>query len=32
MAHVWRGVIEEYRDLLDIPQDTPAVTWTLWLK
>jgi len=25
-AHQWRGVIEEYRDLLDIPQDTPAVT------
>ena len=22
----WRGVIEEYRDLLDIPQDIPAVT------
>jgi threonine synthase len=22
----WRGVIEEYRSLLDIPQDTPAVT------
>ena len=22
----WRGVIEEYRDLLDIPADTPAVT------
>lgn len=22
----WRGVIEEYRQLLDIPQDTPAVT------
>ena len=22
----WRGVIEEYRELLDIPQDTPAVT------
>ncbi|MET8520760.1 threonine synthase [Nocardioides sp. NPDC004968] len=22
----WRGVIEEYRTLLDIPQDTPAVT------
>ena len=22
----WRGVIEEYRNLLDIPQDTPAVT------
>jgi threonine synthase len=26
MAHQWKGVIEEYRDLLDIPQDTPAVT------
>lgn len=24
--HQWRGVIEEYRELLDIPQDTPAVT------
>ena len=24
--HQWRGVIEEYRDLLDIPADTPAVT------
>ena len=22
----WRGVIEEYRDLLEIPPDTPAVT------
>ena len=22
----WRGVIEEYRDLLEIPADTPAVT------
>ena len=22
----WRGVIEEYRDLLDIPADTPAIT------
>lgn len=22
----WRGVIEEYRELLDIPADTPAVT------
>ncbi len=22
----WRGVIEEYRELLDIPEDTPAVT------
>ncbi len=26
MAHQWKGVIDEYRDLLDIPQDTPAVT------
>ena len=25
-VHQWRGVIEEYRELLDIPQDTPAVT------
>ena len=25
-THQWRGVIEEYRDLLDIPADTPAVT------
>ncbi|GAA1967527.1 threonine synthase [Nocardioides panacihumi] len=25
-AHQWRGVIEEYRDLLDIPLDTRAVT------
>jgi threonine synthase len=25
-THQWRGVIEEYRSLLDIPQDTPAVT------
>lgn len=25
-AHQWRGVIEEYRPLLDIPADTPAVT------
>ncbi|WP_203335977.1 threonine synthase [Nocardioides limicola] len=25
-AHQWRGVIEEYRDLLDIPAGTPAVT------
>ena len=24
--HQWRGVIEEYRELLDIPADTPAVT------
>jgi len=26
MAHQWKGVIEEYRELLDIPADTPAVT------
>jgi threonine synthase len=26
MAHQWRGVIEEYRSLLDIPEGTPAVT------
>ena len=25
-AHQWRGVIEEYRELLDIPQDIQAVT------
>jgi threonine synthase len=25
-THQWRGVIEEYRDLLDIPPGTPAVT------
>ncbi len=25
-THQWRGVIEEYRDLLDIPPATPAVT------
>ncbi|WP_181312851.1 threonine synthase [Nocardioides campestrisoli] len=25
-AHQWRGVIEEYRELLDIPAGTPAVT------
>ncbi|MDP3891181.1 threonine synthase [Nocardioides sp.] len=24
--HLWTGVIEEYRPLLDIPHDTPAVT------
>ena len=24
--HQWRGVIEEYRDLLDLPDGTPAVT------
>ncbi|HWM75781.1 MAG TPA: threonine synthase [Nocardioides sp.] len=26
MTHQWRGVIEEYRDLLEIPDGTPAVT------
>ncbi|WP_110208751.1 threonine synthase [Nocardioides daejeonensis] len=26
MAHQWRGVIEEYRELLEIPAGTPAVT------
>jgi len=25
-THQWRGVIEEYRDLVDIPADTPAIT------
>ena len=25
-THQWRGVIEEYRDLLQIPEGTPAVT------
>ena len=25
-AHQWRGVIEEYRELLDIPAETPAIT------
>jgi threonine synthase len=25
-THQWQGVIEEYRDLLDIPEGTPAVT------
>ena len=25
-THQWRGVIEEYRDLLEIPDGTPAVT------
>ncbi len=25
-THQWRGVIDEYRDLLDIPAGTPAVT------
>lgn len=24
--HQWRGVIEEYRDLLDLPEGTPAIT------
>ncbi|WP_300682420.1 threonine synthase [Nocardioides sp.] len=26
VTHQWRGVIEEYRDLLDIPAGTPAIT------
>jgi threonine synthase len=26
MAHQWKGVIEEYREFLDIPAGTPAVT------
>ena len=25
-THQWRGVIEEYRDLLDLPEGTPAVS------
>ncbi len=25
-THQWRGVIEEYRELLDIPADTPAIS------
>ncbi|MCW2813301.1 MAG: L-threonine synthase, partial [Nocardioides sp.] len=25
-THQWRGVIDEYRDLLDIPEGTPSVT------
>mgnify|MGYP005991533555 CR=1 FL=1 len=25
-THQWRGIIEEYRDLLEIPQGTAAVT------
>ena len=25
-THQWRGVIEEYRDLLEIPEGTPAIT------
>jgi threonine synthase len=26
MAHLWRGVIEEYRDRLDLPEGTPTIT------
>ena len=26
MTHQWRGVIEEYRPLLDLPEGTPAVS------
>ena len=26
MTHQWRGVIEEYRSLLEIPEGTPAIT------
>jgi threonine synthase len=26
MTHQWRGVIEEYRSLLDLPEGTPAIT------
>ena len=26
MSHQWRGLIEEYRDLLDIPAGTPAIS------
>jgi threonine synthase len=26
MAHLWRGVIEEYREFLDLPDGTPAIT------
>ncbi|HET8561916.1 MAG TPA: threonine synthase [Marmoricola sp.] len=26
MTHLWRGVLEEYRDRLDIPPGTPTVT------
>lgn len=26
MAHQWRGVIEEYRDRLDLPEGTPTIT------
>ncbi|HVH95094.1 MAG TPA: pyridoxal-phosphate dependent enzyme, partial [Nocardioidaceae bacterium] len=25
-AHQWRGVIEEYRDWLDLPEGTPTIT------
>ena len=25
-THQWRGVVEEYRDLMEIPEGTPAVT------
>ena len=25
-THQWRGVIEEYRPLLDLPADTPAIS------
>ena len=25
-THQWRGLIEEYRELLDIPAATPAIT------
>ena len=25
-VHQWRGVVEEYRDWLDIPADTPTIT------
>ncbi|MEO9325542.1 threonine synthase [Nocardioides sp. C4-1] len=25
-THQWRGIVEEYRDLLEIPEGTPAVT------
>ncbi|MGD9959529.1 threonine synthase [Nocardioides sp.] len=26
MAHLWRGVIDEYRDLIDIPSAAPAIS------
>ena len=26
MSHQWRGVIEEYRDRLDLPAGTPTIT------